>query len=194
MAAYSISNACNYRQAIEDRYMDIVGKYTRQDAEDISNLLAFTIEALQENRKQDFLGELYMEFGFGDKKKGEYFTPYYIAAAMAKMNSNDGTEERYIKIIDPACGSGVLLIAFTNNLIEQGIDHHLKALVIANDIDPCISLMCYIQLSLLGCAGYVCIRDTFTEPMVGNILVPPEDAFIMPLFLHPIWKFRRELL
>jgi len=194
MTAYAISNSCDYRQDREEQYLNIVKRYSKDEIDKISELFVLTVMALDSERKQDFLGQMYMENGFGNTRKGEYFTPYNIAELMAQI-ADDGrcANEKYITVNDPACGSGVMLIAFSNKLLESGINHHLKMLAIANDVDPCIALMCYIQLSLLGCAGYVCIRNTITEPVTGNMLYPPEDAFVTPLFFHPVWQMRRIL-
>ena len=57
-------------------------------------------------------------------------------------------------------------------------------------------VMCYIQLSLLGCAGYVVIADTLTQPITGAMLFPnlteEQDAWFMPLnFAEPIWMLRQ---
>ena len=190
--AFTISNSCNYRQDREDAYLSIVGKYTKEEVNKMAELFAIIILALDENMQQDFLGELYMEYGFGDVKKGEFFTPYNIAYLMSEM-IGDGREttEDYVTINEPACGSGVMIIAYINKLIKDKHSPHLKALIIANDSDPCIALMCYIQISLLGAAGYVCIQNTLIEPMVGEVLYPPKDAFITPLFSHPIWQLRK---
>jgi len=193
MAAYAISNACNCRQDREDNYLNIVKRYSTDEINKIAELYALTVMALEADRYQDFLGQMYMEFGFGDARKGEYFTPYNIAELMAELTHRGGIEEGYATVNDPACGSGVMLIAFANKLLDAGVNLHFKMLVVANNIDPCIAMMCYIQLSLLGCAGYVCIRNTITEPVTGDILFPPEDAFVTPLFYHPVWKMRRAL-
>jgi len=193
MSAYAISNAYDYRQDREDHYLNIVKRYTKDEVDKIAELFALTVRALEDNRHQDFLGQLYMESGFGDNRKGEYFTPYEIAEFMAQLTDNGINDCGYVTVNDPACGSGVMLIAYANRLLESGINPHFRLLVVANDINPCVALMCYIQLSLLGCAGYVCIRDTLANPVTGSTLLPPEDAFVTPLFFHPIWKMRRTL-
>jgi len=190
--AYTISNGCNYRQDREDKYHDIVKRYSKDELNKIAELFALTVMALEENRHQDFLGQLYMDIGFGDTRKGQYFTSYDIALLMSQLTDNDRSgNEKYVTVNDPACGSGVMLIAYANELIRSGVTLHLGLFVVANDIDPCIALMCYIQLSLLGCAGYVCIRNTLTEPVTGDVYHPPEDAFLTPLFFHPVWQTRR---
>ena len=190
--AYTISNSCNYRQDREDAYLSIVKKYTKDEVNKMAELLAIIVIALDNNRQQDFLGDIYMHYGFGDTKKGEYFTPYHIAYLMCQL-TGDSAEATldYIKVYEPACGSGVMLIAYINKLIKDKHSPHLKALVVANDSNPCIAMMCYIQISLLGAAGYICVRDALINPMVGSALCPPKDAFITPLFYHPIWQLRK---
>lgn len=56
-------------------------------------------------------------------------------------------------------------------------------------------MMCYIQLSLLGRAGYICIGDTLTNPMAGHVLFPQEregqEMWVMPMFRIGVWQWRR---
>src|SRR5699024_11833427 len=65
---------------------------------------------------------------------------------------------------DPACGAGALLVAFANECLRQKVNYQTSVLFVAQDIDFTVGLMCYIQLSLLGCAGYVVIGDTLVRP------------------------------
>ena len=192
--AYAIANCCDFRQDREEKYLGIVKRYSDSEALKISELLALLVQILEENREQDFLGQMYMDNGFGDFKKGQYFTPYNVACMTGAMVSDENEPGRgYAIVNDPASGSGVMLIAYINKLIKDGHLPYVKAFIVANDSDPCIAMMCYVQLSLLGAAGYVCVRNTLTEPMTGKILSPPDDAFITPLFYHPIWTMRRYL-
>ena len=190
--AYAIANCCDFRQDREDKYLGIVKRYSDSEALKISELLALLVHILEENREQDFLGQMYMDNNFGDVKKGQYFTPYNVAYMMGAMVSGEGESGRGYDIVnDPACGSGVMLIAYINKLIKDGHLPHVKALIVANDCDPCIAMMCYVQFSLLGAAGYVCVRNTLTNPLPDNVFAPPEDAFLTPLYFHHVWAMRR---
>lgn len=52
-----------------------------------------------------------------------------------------------------------------NALKEQyDIDFQRRILFVAQDVDMIAALMCYIQLSLLGCSAVVKIGDSLTEP------------------------------
>ena len=192
MWAYAISNSCNYRQDREDKYLAIAKSYTKDELMIICELYAAVVLAFDENPEQDFLGQLYMDYGFGDHKKGEFFTPYEVARFFSEVLCFECNPSRgYAVINEPACGSGVMLIAYINKLVRDKQSPHTRALFIANDTNPCIAMMCYIQLSLIGAAGYVLVQDTLAEPLTGHVLYPLQNAFITPLFFHPIWNYRR---
>ena len=55
-------------------------------------------------------------------------------------------------------------------------------------------MMCYIQLSLLGCAGYVHVGNTLTEPMTGHELFGDggENTWYTPMFYAEVWGIRRQ--
>ena len=71
----------------------------------------------------------------------------------------------------------------------------MQALFVAQDVDTTVALMCYIQLSLLGCAGYVVIGNTLTEPQTGNVLFGEESSrcWYTPMFFHAAWETRRAI-
>ena len=52
-----------------------------------------------------------------------------------------------------------------------------------------------VDISLLGCAGYVCIANTITNPLTGHVLFPNEkdgqELWYMPMFQNQIWTWRR---
>lgn len=122
---------------------------------------AIVVEALERNPEQDFLGELYMELELGNHWKGQFFTPYNICKMMSEITVGDVDrqieEKGYISICDPACGAGATLIAAANSMRNAKHNFQNHVLFVGQDIDRIVGMMCYIQLSLLGCAGYICI-------------------------------------
>ena len=56
--------------------------------------------------------------------------------------------------------------------------------------------MCYIQLSLLGCAGYVVVGNSLTQPVpcLESPLLPafpsPHDVWFTPVFYDEGWQDR----
>ena len=202
MSAISISNACdrtsNKRDEREKYYLQIAKKYQEAELDAIAKMLVIVVNELEANPDQDYLGELFMSLGLGDHWKGQFFTPYNVCRMMAEITMADIDEKLkrrgWIGINDCACGAGALLIAARNAMMRQNINWSTAGLFVAQDIDRTAALMCYIQLSLLGCAGYVVIADTLTQPLTGSILTPRiedhHDVWYMPCFYHDVWAYR----
>lgn len=160
---------------------------------------AIMVEALEQNPEQDFLGELYMELNLGNHWKGQFFTPYHICDFMAQITERDIEEEiekkGFISICDHACGAGATLIAAANNAKKAKHNFQNHILFVGQDIDRTAGMMCYIQMSLLGCAGYICIGNTLTNPIEGHVLFPQEkegqEFWYMPMFRMDVWSLRR---
>ncbi len=201
-AAIGISNAVDHESKTskerEARYVRIMKTYTKAEREAFCNLFALMVDALEANPNQDFLGEMFMALELGNHWKGQFFTPYHLCEFMAKCSLQD--VETYIErrgwvgVMDPACGAGALLIAARNEFARKGIGYR-QTLFVCQDIDHVAGLMCYIQLSLLGCAGYVVIADSLCNPMVGSSLWLPvvksgQDFWFMPMFYDEVWQGR----
>lgn len=107
--------------------------------------------------------------------------------------------EGFISVSDPACGAGATLLAFLNVCKRRNICYHNKVLVIAQDIDFIVGLMCYIQCSFMGCAGYVVIGNTLVNPATaydsrGLLPAGPQNRiWYMPLFSTDVWYMRRQI-
>ena len=202
MTAIAISNRFEIRERVkqerEARYMSIIGQYSKSEQQIFPELVAILVQALERNSEQDFLGEMFMALELGIHWKGQFFTPYSLCKAMAAINVQDAKdkigEKGYVSVHDPACGAGATLIAARNTLELAGIGG-TQAFFVGQDIDRTAAMMCYIQLSLLGCAGYVVIADTLIHPVTGPMLWPNltehQDAWFMPLnFTDPVWALR----
>lgn len=99
------------------------------------------------------------------------------------------------KKIDPACGAGATLIAAADIMLnEYNVNFQTRALFVGQDIDYTTGLMCYIQMSLIGMAGYVHIGNTLTEPMTGHALFGDggENTWYTPMYFSGIWEGRRQ--
>ena len=127
MAAASISNMVDtyHAEARESLYMQIVKKYSAQEVDGLTRMLAEVHKAMLLNGDQDFLGEMFTALNLHDEHRGQIFTPYHLCKAMAKMVSGNELKARqkkdgWISVLDPACGAGALLIAFANECMERG--------------------------------------------------------------------------
>ena len=203
-AACAISCAVDqtHRDEREKIYHSVQQKYTESEMQAMGEMLAMLVEALEENPDQDFLGEVFMVLELSNEHNGQFFTPYDVCRAMTKITIGDVaarvSREGWISVSDPACGAGALLIAFANECRQPGrdVNYQTSVLFVAQDIDFIVGMMCYIQLSLLGCAGYVVIGDTITHPSTAidrRGLIPRDDGNVWytPIFCHRIWHWRR---
>ncbi len=200
--ACSISNSVEQnmdrRQKREKEFEFCIKRLGSVD--DAAKLLGIIVMAFQNNPVQDFLGKLYMSLELGSHWKGQFFTPYNISHMMAKLLISDSCQSEiekkgYITINDPTCGAGGMIIAGANILRERNINYQEKVLFIGQDIDRVVGMMCYIQMSLLGCAGYVVIANTLTSPLCGSVLIPEEmeeqEFWYTPFYSMPVWSCRR---
>lgn len=150
-----------------------------------------------DNPKQDFLGSIFMELNLGDKSNSQFFTPYHVCELMAKVTEEDVAavvkEKGYITINDFCCGAGATLIAAINEARKQlekvNLNFQNHVLVVAQDIDEIVALMCYIQLSLLGVAAYIKVGDVFTQPMSTDD--NGENYWFTMMYFSDVWTMRR---
>ena len=158
------------------------------------------VDALEENSDQDFLGKMYMTLELGNHWKGQFFTPYSVSRMMAKIslgNMKAAVEKQgWISICDPCVGGGAMLVAAANEAKEQAVNYQRHILFVGQDIDRVVGMMAYIQLSLLGCPGYIVVANTITNPIIGDPLMPseqPEQEFwYTPFYFTDIWDVRRQ--
>lgn len=204
MVAISISNALGGTQveSREQTYLDRAKKYTEQELLVFAQMFAEVVVAMENNPNQDYLGELYMAMELGNNQGGQFFTPYHICEFMAKITTVDIDarieEQGWVSVNDSCCGAGALLIAFANELKspEYNVNYQTQCFFVAQDIDLLAGLMCYIQLSLLGCAGYVVIDNSLTRPARaidkrGLIPVDGANVWYTPMYCTEVWHWRR---
>ncbi len=199
--ACSISNAIDRTEGhFEKREKEYAGCIERLGgAEKPARALAVVVEALERDPEQDFLGKIYMNLNLGNHWTGQFFTPYGVCRLMAQISVGDADRQiegqGYISVCDPACGAGATLIAAANTMKSSKYNFQDHVLFVGQDIDRVVAQMCYIQLSLLGCAGYICIGNTLTDPLGGHVLSPKEkegqELWYMPMFQSDVWRWRR---
>lgn len=202
--AISIANALEQNKEIREKrekeYLSCVQKLGGQKVP--AELFNVLIMALEENPRQDFLGKMFMLLELGNHWKGQFFTPYTLCEMMTEIDTENlqkKTEENgWFSINDCACGAGAMLIAAANTFREHNINYQQQTLFVGQDIDRIAGMMCYIQLSLLGCPGYVVIADTITSPLVGDhVLFPVEktdqEFWYTPMWYSDLWMLRKKL-
>lgn len=202
MSAISISNVTDRAHAAEreETYMTLSRKYTSKELEVFAQMLAYVINGMDQTPDQDFLGELYMALNMGNDHAGQFFTPYDVCRLMSELQPSAELEttiskQGWVTVNDCACGAGATLVAFANDCLRRGINYQTSVLFVAQDIDYIVGLMCYLQLSLMGCAGYVAIGDTLSHPCTSydrRGLIPVDDGHIWytPMYFSDRWQWR----
>ena len=192
-AATSISNQSdllwwNYSKDVwrkrEDLFLEHKTKYTEDEFTVFSEMLGILTIALDENSKQDFLGDIYNHLGLTHHRKGQHLTPFWLSMLMAELQGQDLIAKAQtldvVRIGDECCGTGSMLIAMANFAKDNGINFQRKLTFVGQDIDWFMGLSCYIQLSLLGCSGFIRIADTLKDP-IGNADFMSENVWVFPM-------------
>ncbi len=199
--ACSISNVIDRSQEhykkMEEEYAGCIERLGSVEAP--TKILGTIVMALENNPEQDFLGKMYVDLKMFNHWKGQFFTPYCICKMMSQLTVGDIDrqieEQGYISVCDPACGAGATLIAAANTMKKLKYNFQNHVIFVGQDVDRVVAQMCYIQLSLLGCAGYICVGNTISNPMTGHVLFPQEkegqELWYTPMFQSDVWHWRR---
>lgn len=182
-------------QERENEYLRIINKYDKKEQRIFPQIFALLIMEYGANQNQDLLGELYMTLGISNKNAGQFFTPYNICSLMASLNitkdkmRSDVKNKGYVTIYDPTVGAGATLIAAANecNNLFNRLDFKNHVLFVGQDIDKVCANMAYIQISLLGLAGYIMVGDTLCEVVVRDL----KRVWFTPVYFNKVWTMRR---
>ena len=204
MAAIAVSNTVDkvHAENREKTYMQMEAQYSKKELDCIRNMFAELVLGLDVNTDQDFMGGLFMNLELGNQYRGQFFTPYCIGRLMAEMTAqkdiiDQKIEKRgWISVNDCCCGAGGLLVAFANTCLRFGVNYQTSVLFTAQDLDTTAAFMCYLQLSLLGCPGYVVIGNTITNPARcldrrALIPAPNQEVWYTPFYFREVWHYRR---
>lgn len=187
------------RQKREQEYTSITKKYRPEEVRRYTEMFALTVEALEINPDQDFLGDLFMRFDLANTWKGQFFTPYSVCRCTASLTAGDLKDQLeqqpWVSVCDPAVGAGALMIAFAQECLQQKVNYQTDVLFVGQDVDRTAVMMSFVQLSLLGCPGYVVVGDSLLNPTVGpSVLLPVpqegQEIWYTPLFFSDTWQLR----
>lgn len=180
-----------------DIYLKAIAKYRKEEQALFPELLAEMTVALEKNPDQDFLGEVYMRMRLGSDELKQIFTPYNVCHFMALATMGNVAEQveksGFITVHDDCCGGGATLIAAANvarnDLEKAGFNFQNHILFSAQDIEETVALMCYIQLSLLGVAGFVKVGNSIIDPIRNGDSL--ENYWFTPMYFSDVWHTRR---
>jgi type I restriction-modification system DNA methylase subunit len=143
-------------QRDDEHYLEIVRRYKNDQTEGEREIdyfcKAFALLQIEmQKTNDDILGQVYMEWNQSTKLRGQFFTPKHIASMMAKMLNPKG------RILDPCCGSGVLLIEAIKTMDNEALDN---SVLVGQDIDLTCVKMCALNLMFFNVNGYVIWGDS----------------------------------
>ena len=168
----------------EKAYLDTMARYSEKEQEKIFEMTAYLIDTLEEG-PDDVLGDVYMKADMGSKSTGQFFTPFHLSLLNARIGMTQQIDDyrsekiREIRINEPACGGGAMIIAAAKILKDEGINYQKAMNVVAQDLDWKGVYMCYVQLSLLGIKA-ICVQgDTLADPYIQG-RTPREHILITP--------------
>ena len=199
MSACAISNTVDksHYDEREKRYLELINKYEKSKQHLFPELFADMVMALDRNPEQDFLGEMFMDLRLDYDELKQVFTPYPVCQLMAEIGIGDIVsqveEEGYVTISDPCCGAGANLIAAINTvrhkLEKVDLNYQNHILIVGQDIEEVVALMCYLQISMLGVAGYIKVGNTLTNPISSADTM--ENYWFTPMYFSDVWHTRR---
>ena len=172
------------KDEIEKQYQSFVAKYGNDGMGKIAMLLAYVVEAL-ELRRSDFLGHVYEALNATVKSFGQFLTPDSIAKMMGQVtfSTHDIEHGKIIRMDDPSCGAGALLIEAAEAYITNG-GRQGDLLLYGEDLDATACCITYVQFSLLGYAAIVTHQDTLSMKVYeGPWYTPCYFAHGMPMRL-----------
>jgi len=100
----------------------------------------------------DVLGAIYMMLDLGNDRSGQFFTPAEISKLMARLLVGDGSDVRergFLRLNEPACGAGGMVIAYADALQSAGLNYQDSMHAICVDVDAKCVYMTFLQLALL---------------------------------------------
>lgn len=157
MGAIAFSNAIDLltRETREQRYMEIVKRYTPNEVTKFPKMLAILTMAL-ENDMADVLGRTFHDLELHNKWSGQFFSPDPLCRMMARMIIGDLAELEaridecgFVTAQEPCVGSGAMVIALAHEMRELRINYQQHLHVTAVDVDLKCVHMSYLQLALL---------------------------------------------
>lgn len=172
IAAISIHNSVHFNKDFEDDYVSICKRYSQKEIKLFAEAFGI-LQILMGEKYDDYLGSMYMILENGSKRTGQFFTPYHISQLLAKCQECKRMTTERIIINEPSCGGGANIIAFIEQLRNNGINYQNEYEIIAQDLDWNCVYMCYVQLSLYGVYGKVIQGDTLAEDSDQHVLYTP---------------------
>ena len=147
-----------------EKFNIIKEKYTEKEFLKFNEIHTDIVELMDNNLKTkgyiDIFTQLYEELGQASAGLAQFFTPKSVANICGQIVFDTNKmlemykENGKVKIYDPTCGAGALLLQAVNAATKKGIP--IEAIYVeGQDLSNESCNMCYVQLSLYGIQGIV---------------------------------------
>lgn len=169
----------------EDEYLEIIAHYKDSDLRHefpkaFAQLVVEMEERVHSDTGNDVLGEFF-EAHISHGSKSQFFTPFpictFMATATRDAQSDEMKEKKPLRILDPACGSGRMLLAAHK---VYGAGHEYYGI----DIDRTCVKMAALNLFLHGM--------WHSEVMCADALRPDDFVITYHISLLPLGIFKIE--
>lgn len=124
--------------------------WSDQQTKHLFELGGLYADTVFKNAYKDVLGGVYQELSsnYGRKALAQYFSPYAIASCMAKISYNADIFEKnkVVRVAEPAAGSGVMVLAFVGNLVDENPGYLEKVSLCCVDLDLTCVKMSTLQI------------------------------------------------
>lgn len=150
---------------MEDEYFKTIRKYEKPYAYSFSEALAALLIEMtgpDGNGLVDVLGK-YFEENLSHGRNGQFFTPQPVCDMLARMQPTKPGK----RILDPACGSGRMLMAAAKL--------NRFSLFYGADVDATCTKMATINLCLNGMFGEVAWMNSLTNQYFGGWKIYPGE-------------------
>ena len=167
----------------EKAFLEAFGRLTNRHRawdvwRDFITMFACSLSNPLDKEHRDKREALYLEVIKKYNKQDQELFPELAAQTVLALEENP--EQDFL---------GSIFMSLNLGLEKANLNYQNHLLVVAQDIDETVALMCYIQLSLLGVAGYVKVGNSLTEPMTGND--NKENYWFTPMYFSNVWVLRR---
>lgn len=169
---------------LETRYMTIAERKTPARMQQLAELLGMVTLEMQRTGYRDVLGPVMVsdEVNAQNQYIGQYFTPWDVCIMMAALTMGDLDAQiaahRFVRIGEPACGAGAMVLAAAHVARERGHDVATTCWFDCTDLSTLAYQMCFIQMCIAGCSGVVRNANTLTnEKPIDFALTKPSALF-----------------
>lgn len=150
---------------IVESYKSEFGEETGQSAIEVYSEAFAELQISMQKTDADLLGRIFEEYGPSSDREGQFFTPEAVSELLASISTptqeelRTSTIEDPIRVQDPTCGSGRMLLA-TAKIMNRRAEAPFTALFYGQDKDYTCAKMTAINFALRGLPGVVTHGDS----------------------------------